>query len=116
MTDLFLRMIEDRALRDSARRLLDADIDAVRADLAERGLGGRVMDRLAESAADMADEATDYALGHKGGLIAAVAGGAVLAGLWFWRDRIVDAACDLYGQWQGERQEQADCADRSPQD
>jgi len=116
VTDLFQRMVEDRALRDSARRLLDADIEAVRSDLAERGIGGRLMDRLAESAAEMADEATDYALDHKGGLIAAIAGGAALAGLWLWRDRIVDTLCDLYGQWHGEPQEQADGADRSAED
>lgn len=112
MSALLQQMEADRALRDSARRLLDANIAAVRADLAERGIGGRIIDRVTEAAADMADEATDMALDNKGQLAIGAAVAASLAGLWLFRDRVVDVACALFTLLQGEQGEQADDPDR----
>ncbi|MGC1270164.1 MAG: hypothetical protein WA842_06165 [Croceibacterium sp.] len=116
MMGLRQQMEADRALRDSARRLLDANITAVRADLAERSIGGRIIDRATEAMADMADEATDMALNNKGGLAVGAAIAASLAGLWVFRDHIVDAACDLFTVLQGETGEQADDPDRCEND
>ena len=42
------RLEEYRDLRDSALRLLRADIDMVREDIAVRGLGARAADRVTE--------------------------------------------------------------------
>ena len=46
MSELERRLAEDKALRDSALALFKADLALVRADLAERGLGPRIADRL----------------------------------------------------------------------
>ena len=56
-------------------RCSSADLALVRADLDERGIGGRIADRVGESTMDMVDEAADsprrtsgkVAAGHRRG-------------------------------------------------
>ena len=43
MTDRKARMLEDKYLRDSARALVNADIQHLKADLAHKGVGERVL-------------------------------------------------------------------------
>ncbi|MEO0063367.1 MAG: hypothetical protein RLZZ08_1927 [Pseudomonadota bacterium] len=115
MTELLRRMQEDRALRGSARRLLEDDLRWVRADIQQRSLGGRVMDRLVESTVDIADDATDFVLEHKRPVVAA-AGAALVAGvLWLLRDRVLDMVAPLFGI-NADEAEQADIADRCEDD
>jgi hypothetical protein len=87
------RLAEDKALRDAALALFKADLALVRADLAERGIGQRIADRLGTSAMDMLDEAVDYAEDNKGTVAAAIA--AVV--LWFARRPILSALGSLIG-------------------
>ena len=93
MTDLEQRLAEDKALRDAALGLFKADLALVRADLAERGLGQRVADRLGETAMDMLDEAVDYAEDNKG----TVAAGIAAVVLWFARRPILGSLGRLIG-------------------
>lgn len=116
MIALRQQMEADRAVRDSARRLLDANLEAVRADLAERGIGGRIIDRVAEAAADMADEATDLLQDNKGRVALGAGAAAAVGGLWVFRDQIVDGACALFTLLQGEAGEQGDDPDRCDND
>lgn len=108
MSDPERRLAEDKALRDAALGLFKADLALVRADLAERGIGQRIADRLGEGTMDMLDEAVDYAEDNKGKVAAGVA--AVV--LWFARGPILDAL----GRLVGEDQEPADGAVRSEDD
>ena len=87
------RLADDKALRDAALALFKADLALVRADLAERGVGARVADRLGESAMDIVDEGIDYAEENKGKVAAGVA--AVV--LWFARRPILEALGRLIG-------------------
>ncbi|WP_375289789.1 hypothetical protein [Qipengyuania sp.] len=80
-------MIADLHLRDAARELVRADIRNIKADLRARGVGARAMDRLAEGASDVYDEAMDVAADNKGALAAILA--AVV--LWFARNPILQA-------------------------
>lgn len=96
MSDRRSRMIEDRHLRNSARALVEADIAHLKADLAERGIGARAADRIAEGASEVYDEAVEVAGDNKGALAAIVA--ALV--LWFARNPIVDA---LFGSDAGDR-------------
>lgn len=105
------RLAEDKALRDAALGLFKADLALVRADLAERGLGQRIADRLGESTMDMLDEAVDYAEDNKGKVAAGIA--AVV--LWFARGPILDALGRLVGD-EGEGEEPADGDGRSEDD
>ena len=93
MSELERRLAEDKALRDAALALFKADMALVRADLAERGIGQRIGDRLGESTMDMLDEAVDYAEENKGKVAAGIA--AVV--LWFARGPILDALGRLIG-------------------
>ena len=108
MSDPEQRLAEDKALRDAALALFKADLALVRADLAERGVGARVADRLGESAMDMLDEAVDYAEDNKG----TVAAGIAAVVLWFARRPILDAL----GRWMGGDEEPADGDSRSDDD
>lgn len=87
MSDLRIRMLEDRHLRNSAKLLVEADIAHIKGNLAERGLGARAADRIAEGASEVYDEAVEVAADNKGALAALVA--ALV--LWFARNPILDA-------------------------
>lgn len=87
MSDRRTRMNEDRHLRNSARALVEADIAHIRADLAQRSLGARAADRIADGASEVYDEAVEVAADNKGALAAIVA--ALV--LWFARNPIIDA-------------------------
>lgn len=85
MSDPLRKMIEDRALRDAAMALVKADIAHLRNDLTTKGVGARLMDRVAEGANDVLDEAVDVAENHRGVLITLVA--ALV--LWLSRNPII---------------------------
>ena len=108
MSDLDHQLAEDKALRDAALALFKADLALVRADLAERGIGQRIADRLGEGAMDMLDEAVDYAEDNKGKVAAGIA--AVV--LWFARRPILDAL----GRLIGDDEEPSDADGRSDDD
>ncbi len=82
---LDLRLREDRALRDAARSLLTSDIVHLRANLAGKGFGKRIVDRMSNGAADVFDDAVEIADNNRGVLTTLV--GAVL--LWFARNPIM---------------------------
>ena len=85
MSAPFRRMIEDRAVRDAAMDLVKADIAHLRNDLTTRGIGERLLDRVAEGANDVLDEAVDVAGNNRGVLITLVA--AIV--LWLVRNPII---------------------------
>ena len=84
MTDRRLRMLEDRYLRDSARALVEADVEHLKADFAHKGVAERAFDRVREGAGDLYDEAVDAAEDNKGALAALIAAIVV----WFARNPI----------------------------
>lgn len=81
------RLLEDRHLRDAARALVGADLKNLRADLSAKSLGERAVDRIADGASEVYDEAVEVAADHKGALAAII---AALA-LWFARHPILEA-------------------------
>jgi|GEM_PF-424369 len=87
MSALRIRMLEDRHLRNSAKALVEADIAHIKSDLAERGVGARAADRIADGASEVYDEAVEVASDNKGALAALIA--ALV--LWFARNPILDA-------------------------
>lgn len=76
MTDR-MRLAEDRAMRDAARALVDADLARIKAGLAERSVPARAMDRAAEGAVDVLEQVTEAASRNKG-LLAALTGAAAI--------------------------------------
>lgn len=89
MTHLPSRLIEDRAMRDAARGVLEEDITRIRASLGEQGVASRVSSSVGSSisghlragAADVLEQAKQQASDHRG--VLAVLVGAIL--LWLMR-------------------------------
>lgn len=90
MSDRRIRMLEDKYLRDSARALVEADIEHLKSDFAHKGLGERAIERMREGATDLYEEAADMAEDNKGALAALIA--AIF--VWFARNPIME----LFGQ------------------
>ena len=82
MTNLKKQMLEDKAIRDAAKALIDADVDNLRTNFSNKGMAARAIERLSEGAADVYEEASSTAKDNKGALAAIV---AALA-LWFARN------------------------------
>lgn len=72
-------MREDRAVRDAARALVDADVAQLKNTFSGKSMTKRVADRVSEGAQDIFEEAVDAADDHKGALATLIA--AVV--LWF---------------------------------
>ncbi|MFY8048923.1 MAG: hypothetical protein ACOVNS_08890 [Erythrobacter sp.] len=89
MSALPQRFIEDRALRDAARAVLDEDIARLRASLGEQGVASRVTSRIGTTvtgrlkagANDVLESATETAIDNRG--VIAVLMAAIL--LWLMR-------------------------------
>lgn len=86
MTDLKRQMIEDRAMRDAARTILESDIAHIKSELSAKGIGERMLGSVGEGAVDVLERAGEAADNHKGVLATLV--GAVV--LWFARNPILD--------------------------
>lgn len=97
MNDPEHKMIADRAVRDAALALVKADIAHLRVDLTTRGIGARFLDRVAEGANDVLDEAADVAENNRGVLLTLLA--AVV--LWLARNPLLS----LFGDDDGEEEE-----------
>lgn len=104
MSRLEQQLAEDKAMRDAALGLFSADLALIRADLKERGIGGRLADRIGESTLDMVDEAADYAEANRG----KVAAGIAALVLWFTRGPILDALGKLFGDDDGKEADEED--------
>lgn len=89
MTKLPARFIEDRALRDAARAVIEEDIARIRASLDKQGVASRVSSsvgnsisgRIRDGASDVLEQAKQQASDHRGVLALLV--GAIL--LWLMR-------------------------------
>ena len=86
MTNRRLRMLEDKHLRDSARALVEADVEHIKADVANKGMAKRALFRLRENAGELYDEALDVADSNKGAVAAVFAALVV----WFARNPLLD--------------------------
>jgi hypothetical protein len=94
MSALPKRYLEDKALRDAAKGVLDADLEHFKASLAEQGLVGRlggqisgkVKRRIAAGARDVLEQAKGAAEDHSG--VLAVLIGALV--LWLARAPLLD--------------------------
>ena len=87
------RIAEFRALRDAAWAVVHADLAMLRNDLAARGIGERIKDKVGEEAHEVWDQARDVAGEHKG-----IVAGTILALVaWLLRAPIGHAISALIG-------------------
>ncbi|GGZ95020.1 hypothetical protein [Novosphingobium arvoryzae] len=84
MTEAEERLAADRANRNAARQLVDGHVAQIKADLAARSVGGRVVDKVTGDALDLADQALTVAKNSKG----IIAGAIGALALWTFRDQV----------------------------
>jgi hypothetical protein len=85
MGRLAAQVLADRAARDAARAAFDDHYGALKADVEERGIAGRIADEAIEQARDAFDEAVAIAETHPGAI-----GGTITALLlWVFRTSII---------------------------
>jgi hypothetical protein len=75
------RLTEDRALRDAARSVFNQRLELVKAELADRGIGERIADRIVDEAKSVAEQAVEVADANRGIVVGTLA--ALL--LWVFR-------------------------------
>lgn len=85
MNRLAAQVMADRIAKDAARAQFDGHYKAFRADMAERGLGGRIADEATEQAKLIFDEAVAVVEEHP----AAVGGTLAALVLWMVRNPII---------------------------
>lgn len=88
MSPMKHRLIEDRTMRDAARAVVDGDVAFLKAEVAEQGLGSRVIATGMDYAQVLAEGAVDLANDHRGKVSGGL--GLVVLGLagWIYRDRL----------------------------
>lgn len=91
MGNLARELENSRATRDRAREAFDTRLAQVREDLDERGVGGRIANRIGEDARIVFEEAIDVADTHRG----AVAGTILALAVWTFRNPLLRFAEDL---------------------
>jgi len=102
VSELAVRLAEDRKLRDAALEVFSADLRFIKQDLHARSVGKRITDRIGESALEVVDEAVDYAEANRGYVAAALA--AVV--LWFTRAPLLNGLARIFGlDDEGEEQD-----------
>ena len=111
MSRLAREFREDRALRNTAKRLLKNDWRAIRGDVNERGVGQRMVDRAGDGFDDLADEFAEFAREHPAKVgTGVVIGLAVFAG-WLFRDVLAEKAHEMWDR-HDDRSELERLADR----
>ena len=101
MSRLAEQVVADRTARDAARAVFDAHYRELKADLDQRGLGGRIADEAIEQARELFDEAVAVAEEHPGAI-----GGTIAAlALWFLRNPIIGWIEQALGRAPNQRKE-----------
>lgn len=85
MSILAAQVMADRAARDAAKTQLDGHYAAFKADMNERGLGGRIADEAMEQAKLVFDEAVAVVEEHP----AAIGGTLAALVLWLVRNPVM---------------------------
>ena len=91
--DPAVRIAEYRALRDAAWALVEADVAMLQNDLADRGIGERIRDKVGEEANEVWGQARNVAGEHKGIVAATLL--ALVA--WLLRGPLVHGVGSLLG-------------------
>lgn len=87
------KVLQEKAVRNAARDAYETKLAQVKADLAARGIAGRIADDVAEKAKSTFDESVTIAQDNP-----AVVGGTILAlVLWLVKSPLIAWTEDLFG-------------------
>lgn len=88
MADPAEQLLEDRALRNTARALVEADIAFIREGVTARSLTARLIDRVSSDARDIAEEAVVVADENRVALGAGLGLGALGLAAYVFREKL----------------------------
>jgi hypothetical protein len=91
MSEIEQQLHEDRALRNAARRLVTSGLGHVKGDMAQKGLGARLLDRARDGAAEIAENSADLAANNRAQVGTGIAFGLLAFVGWMFRDNLADA-------------------------
>jgi len=90
MADLKARLEEDRAMRDTSKRLVTAGMENLRGDLQGENLAKRFAARMREGAEGLADDSKVFARENPGPLGTGAALGLSLLLGWLFREKLTE--------------------------
>jgi len=91
MANLEQQLHEDRALRDTAKAMISADIALIKGDADPRPAALSFKDNVHNTALNLVDDTRDFSRNHKAGIGAVVATLIVALLAYLFRDRIAEA-------------------------
>jgi hypothetical protein len=106
MSDAEQRLIADRANRKAARQLVERGTDQVKSDLAARGIGGRIKDKVTGEVEETLATGLEVARENK----PVIAGTIGLLLVWFLRGPLGRLFTRLFGEQSEVVQDEADSA------
>lgn len=106
MKELESRLIADRANRSAARQLVDSGVAQVKSDLAARGIGGRIKDKLVGEVDEVVATGVDVARQNK----PVIAGTIGLLLVWYVRGPLGRLVQRVFGSESDEIQDSGDNA------
>ncbi len=95
MSPLKRRLIEDRAMRDAARQVVDRQLAWFKAGAGEPGFASHVLETGKDYARTVADGAVDLARENRGKVSGGLALAALAAAAWLYRGQLGDLVAGM---------------------
>lgn len=95
MSPLKRRLIEDRAMRDAARQVVDRQVAWFKAGAGEPGFASHVLETGKDYARTVADGAVDLARENRGKVSGGLALAALAAAAWLYRGQLGDLVAGM---------------------
>lgn len=96
------RLIEDRAMRDAARQVVNQQVAWFKAGAGEPGFASHVLETGRDYARTVADGAIDLAQEHRGKLSGGLAVTVLAAAAWIYREQLGDLVAGMLDGFTGD--------------
>lgn len=96
------RLLEDRAMRDAARELVNHQVAWFKAGAGEPGFASHVLETGKDYARTVADGAIDLAQEHRGKLSGGLAITALAAAAWIYREQLGELVAGMLDGFSGD--------------
>ena len=102
MSPMKRRLIEDRAMRDAARQVVDRQVAWFKAGAGEPGFASHVIETGKDYARTVANGAVDLARDNRGKLTGGLAVAALAAAAWLFRGQLGDLVAGMLDGLSGD--------------
>lgn len=116
MSPMKRRLMEDRAMRDAARQVVDRQVAWFKAGAGEPGFASHVVESGKDYARTVADGAMDVARDNRGKLSVGLAAAALAAAAWLYRGQLSDLLAGMLDGLAGDDADEAGNQDDTTQE